>query len=611
MARSKRWTIPFVTLSGIECRIDIYDEGWNGGVTTLSTANVNAPGVPATDPIYYEETDDESLLEVIRYRTGYINLIETTYNGLIDLYPETNTEHYIEFYYGNTLDFTGYIQAQAFENEFTASPREVSLPIISPLGLLDGLKFAAQNPPGAITLGALLKQVIDGLNAAYTEIVYPWGGSGGSSAYSLADEVSTLIVSPFNDEFNKHDGTEDDLFVPEKYKFFVEGLCNMLGWMVHDTPTSIVFTDFHYAYPYYRCAVENLPTMSGASAIASVTGGTLLNIDDYFSFRDSQAAESVVNPYSQIEKQFGGEIINNIEFPYDRMRLSTIDDNYTYNVAELRPVGPELSGLSIPGYVTSSGKTQPGVSPCVLGLENSTKKCLTFTCPNGGYSENTEMFTWNIYNHPPGEFFISVQMSWGEDINNLKSTEGTDIKFKVAVTGGSLAYGNLLLINNEGGSGRITIRPNSRYGVVTLTLMHASNNGLVTGTVYSFDTLTVQQRTDSFHEYVYNESDQQIVNGNNASTEDASVNMPFSYERDNSGLVGNEVIPNLQYYTHLLRSQNRIKAIFTPIQTLPAYLYIPKWQYWVSSWRWRMIAVSFHPWDDEYQLTLHRSSTIE
>ena len=38
MARGKRWTVPFVSLSGIECRVDIYDEGWTGEVTTLQGA---------------------------------------------------------------------------------------------------------------------------------------------------------------------------------------------------------------------------------------------------------------------------------------------------------------------------------------------------------------------------------------------------------------------------------------------------------------------------------------------------------------------------------------------------------------------------------------------
>jgi hypothetical protein len=39
--------------------------------------------------------------------------------------------------------------------------------------------------------------------------------------------------------------------------------------------------------------------------------------------------------------------------------------------------------------------------------------------------------------------------------------------------------------------------------------------------------------------------------------------------------------------------------------------YAALWTYWISGWRWRMIAMNFNLRDDEYQVTLARSSTIE
>lgn len=84
MARAKRWTIPFKSLNGTDCRIDIYDEGWAGSVTEISTANNSSPGYPQSDPIYYEEESDENLLLVVRYKTGYINLVETSYRWKAD-----------------------------------------------------------------------------------------------------------------------------------------------------------------------------------------------------------------------------------------------------------------------------------------------------------------------------------------------------------------------------------------------------------------------------------------------------------------------------------------------------------------------------------------------
>lgn len=609
MARAKRWTIPFKSLNGTDCRIDIYDEGWSGSVTEISTANNSSPGYPQSDPIYYEEESDENLLLVVRYKTGYINLVETSYNSLIDLYPETNTEHYVEFYYGSRLDFVGYIQAQAFDNSFTALPREISLPIVSPLGLCDGIYFDAINPPETLTMGGALKKVITKLNAAYTKILYPMGGASDSSAFHLYDEFNSLCICPWNDDFNKNNGTVADLYSPEKLQYFLEAFCNAYGWMVHDTPDALVFTDFHYAYQYKQCPVADLDDMSGETTYQGLGGGTVLNITDCFDFCDDDGKESVVMPLHTITKNLGGEKLDMIEFPYDRMRLSTIDDTYTYKTAELAPVGPEVTGMVVPGFVNSSGKTQSGVSPCVIGSVSSAIRCLTWTCPNGGYSDGTAMFTWNIYEHPEGDMFINIPMTWGPNVNNL-ANEPHDFKFKAVCTCGNWIRYATILVNQDSAGGRINLSGVPRRGVLSIQFMHAADNGMEQGMVYSINELSLKRNPDEFHNYLNDDSTERKVVGNNASNEDGMIELPISYEIDNSGLIGDDVLGTLQYYQHMLLAQNRIQAKFLA-KSLPANLYIPKWSYWVTSWRWRMIAVAFHPWDDLYKLTLHRSSTIE
>ena len=200
-------------------------------------------------------------------------------------------------------------------------------------------------------------------------------------------------------------------------------------------------------------------------------------------------------------------------------------------------------------------------------------------------------------------------MSWGDDINHTDSQGGTSIKFGVEVTGGS-AGSSLLLINNDGGSGRISISNVPRRGVVQVKLKHVANNNLVVGKVYRFDEISVKSNPDSFHDYLNDTSDREVIKEDNGSIETANIPVPFSYSRDNSNLVGDEVISYLPYYRHLIKSQNRLTAQFkrTAAYSMP---YIPKWQFWINGWRWRMIAVSFYPWNDLYTLTMHRSSTIE
>ena len=105
MARAIRWTIPFKSFNGTSCHVDIYDEGFAGEVTTLKGD---------AEPFYYEEGNSSDLLnDVVRYRTGYINVIEENATQLADIYPTTDKQRYVEFYYGASLNFCGYIQVQS------------------------------------------------------------------------------------------------------------------------------------------------------------------------------------------------------------------------------------------------------------------------------------------------------------------------------------------------------------------------------------------------------------------------------------------------------------------------------------------------------------------
>ena len=100
---AKKYTIPFKSLTGNACSIDIYDDAYTGtAVTTLT-------GAP--HPITFDEDDDDDLLTVVRSKTGYLNLIETTAGELDGVYPTTNTSRQVKAYYKVTL------ACMDFENE--------------------------------------------------------------------------------------------------------------------------------------------------------------------------------------------------------------------------------------------------------------------------------------------------------------------------------------------------------------------------------------------------------------------------------------------------------------------------------------------------------------
>ena len=72
MERRIRWQVRFKTLNGNDAQIDIYEEGWNGGITELE---------PAESPFSTEEDSEDDFLKPVRAQTGYLRVVD---NGDLD-----------------------------------------------------------------------------------------------------------------------------------------------------------------------------------------------------------------------------------------------------------------------------------------------------------------------------------------------------------------------------------------------------------------------------------------------------------------------------------------------------------------------------------------------
>ena len=105
MARNIRWRCSFKSLKGVSCVINIYDNDWSGGIVSVTGAD---------DPFYYEEDNSDDILnEVIRYRTGYIRLVEQgVFGALKDIYPTSTFDRFVEVLYDGAVVFNGYIQSE-------------------------------------------------------------------------------------------------------------------------------------------------------------------------------------------------------------------------------------------------------------------------------------------------------------------------------------------------------------------------------------------------------------------------------------------------------------------------------------------------------------------
>ena len=222
-----KWRTTFMSVNNRLYTANIKVYGYTGSVITL-TAD--------TDPLTLEDSID-----------------------VADIFPTTSiTERYVEILEGSTVIFRGYVQAQEFSrmgNYATTGnpPQSVSIPIISPLGLIDDLEFEKVTSPTDFTLWELLKICLYKLGGnpggvaatPYTYVYFPH--VAGSSALLKELKLPSLVISPYSDD-NTHNflTTVADCFDVVEISYFIEGLCRCFGCMVHDTPDALVFTKFDY-----------------------------------------------------------------------------------------------------------------------------------------------------------------------------------------------------------------------------------------------------------------------------------------------------------------------------------------------------------------------------
>ena len=591
-----------MSLNGTSCRIDIYDEGWTGGVTELSTNNANAPGVAAADPIYYEEDDSEDLLTVVRYKTGYINLVEKTYNGLIDLYPETDTEHYVEFYYGSTLEFTGYIQAQTFENDWTAPPREIQLPIQSPVGLCEGMMFG-KVAPSLKYRDDYLNEIIAGLNAAYTGCVFP------DSAVSFV--LRSIIMCELNGNVNETDGS--DLYTPKSYFDFLESFCYIYGLVLHDTPTKLVFSRF-----------DDNGNYTGTTAV----GGTVRNITDFFTIASDNHRESVIHPLKDIRIDYDGAALQDDSFSMSQMPFITQISDEMSVAAYFKMMAPRFTvNKPMDSYGISGNRpSSRGVAGAVLGGYGAQTDGI-IVYPASSWSDGEQVFEMKFYNYPilkDGETCIlQLEGARADYIFELPGSEdsGLFLDFSVDVDG---EYYNpatyqwdstvhkLGSYYGEPGNKGMWLR-NCPLGLsLNVKFYYWGSTALPLTKIALISTIRVYATSTNQWMYKYSSEFSRTIEGASGAKQSGSFGLTFNKDRmnDHTTMWAYQSSYTAPGFSYMFLAQNRLQ-VEVKASSFPSDIYITKWAFWVTGWRWRIIAVKFNPWDDLYTLTLHRSSTIE
>ena len=576
MARAKRWTIPFKSLNGTNCHVDIFDDGYSGDVTTLIGA--------ATPFIYEEDNNDDLLNDVVRYRTGYINVIEQSEDQLSAIYPQSDKERWVEFYYGNTLNFCGYIQVQAFDVAWTSYPRVVSFPVSSPLGISNKLRFSPIYPPVLKTLGELLDLVITGLGAAYTRVYLPH-----ITDVDFSLDVLSLFVSPWNKDYHHSlpESSQSIFMGAETYWYFIESICKAFGWIVHDTPTALMFTMFDHMGLYDQYEVGHIGDPDYKTAIPAPTD-TVFPLTNWFTYRDNAAKQGLILPCDSIEISYEGTLEDGVECGFERTSFNGVTgygSTYNTSVANLTPITDEVQVSGGQVIFDASHHAVFGNYAIALGDNQGILCALDPSMVSG-----TTLFRVKYYTKTCGRnWHVDYSVAIGDYIASLEDDDEIRDNIHTSTT----IADNYIEVE-------FTIFYNSTHPFPTPKLLFFTNillDLLDNGELYQSYKIRPAESSD----VIPTQSDMAVSE---------TVQMPFSLYREGTNLIGNSVrATKLTTYPYMFQPRNKLVAKFTG--SIPGMYAASLYSFWKNGWVWRIIAISFDPRNDEYQLTLQESPTLE
>lgn len=590
MARNIRWFVEFKSRSGVNCRVNIYDNDWPAGVT------MGLRG--AADPFFYEENDSDDLLnDVMRFRTGYIRVIEQTYGALDDIYPTSTFDRYVEFLYGGNVEFNGYIQVQDFGNILEPGPRVIELPVISPMGLFEQRKFNPIIPPTSKTLGQLLDMMLVG--STYQKVTVP-----DITGIGLWQEVFSLVVSPWNDNYHHSEnvGALQKVMEPETYAYLIDGICKAFGWICHDTPQALVFTSFDHTGQYAYYPVGHIGDINYKQTESVAVGEYPLT--DYYTPADKDAKMSVILPDTGIEIKYDGDL-GNMDFGgfYRTQYINIVsmpgfdlDDGEKYNLCNLEPVGSlnEITAHGSAEYRTAPDNTDYLTHGSFMVAWNGHLGVLLSL--SGSTSDGQEMFKIRLYDRK------RTGRSW------IVSYEGMSSRYSIA----ALQPDD----NIVNGYIRHALTINDDYVEVVFTFHYGGTTWpqLPDGSLIFIHNIKFEVLEDStpYAEIRYKPATDSDTLPSSAEHPaiSSSVTMPISLYRLNDHMIGTAVrSTKVTEYPYLFQKRTELTGTFREAATLPDYYHARMFSHLGK--RWRLIAQTFHPWDDEHTLTLQHSPILE
>lgn len=237
MAKNIRWQIPFVSLSGIYYRVDIYDEG------TFTPVELTAGPTPfVTD----EDASDDFFCPV-RSQSGTLQVCtlmpDGNYITLDELLPANNIARpvrLINLDNSNAIEWQGFLSCEAYSQDYTGIPQILDLPLISVLEAMASVQLNQARSNGLTMIRAAIKTAMDEMMLQsgmdfYTHVNYS------ATSYQIFNTYIDQTVFFERNEYNNENSTTY-IVSGMSVKEVLEYLATYMGWTIRERGTKIYFS---------------------------------------------------------------------------------------------------------------------------------------------------------------------------------------------------------------------------------------------------------------------------------------------------------------------------------------------------------------------------------
>jgi len=544
------WTLNFESLTNVACTLTITTSSGSGSYS-LTGADV---------PFVMNENDSTSLLDVVRTRSGVIRLVETYQGELDGLRPTTNMSHRVQFTYGSSLQFDGYIQPSDYESEWIASPRILEFPVASKVMLADSLTFPVYLEPKYITIRDVIDTICNMLGIEY--FTYP-------QATSLTSEINSLVIVPYNPQFPS-DRPNEDIWAPRSLLYGIEGICRAYGWICFDEPNNLVFV------PAKRAASNTVyKKVKVSTGTASQIYIDSVNLDNYTLMSDA-GTESIILPLNKVEIKYDGEFPTCV-LPFDHTVFTNViapagtfgnlpANHFSCGFLQLQTT--EIEGyLYYSNYIDNDKLRDYGAYMVSGGMGDELTEQILIKMALSWAGAGT-ILKFNFFDHPTGDIIMKMKWKWSntEKLSDLGTPSrglGMSITWAVKVDCGDYHYtGNgaspwwttslspsytyqMDVPLKDNGEVEFYIHQCPITGPLSVYLSLPlrpgegliNNCGIVDGDLFSIESITIEPAKMRFDKYREPKNKSDIVENSTVAPYDASVTFPMTFWRGNNHFI--------------------------------------------------------------------------